>query len=129
VVLFSDVNLYVVQITDDDSELKFCQALTALLEQHREVVTMLAEGFTDCRRHIQVYITALCDFSSSVVCYLNSAVCAVSLYSSTPLKRTLGVLSHLSSTPDDLFSQSHCHTDGFHSYPTIIQEMNMTSNF
>jgi len=52
-----------VQVTDADSELKFCQAITALLEQHREVVTMLAEGFTDCRRHIQVcYIRAFYDF-------------------------------------------------------------------
>jgi len=42
------------QITDAKIELKFRQALTELLEQHREVVTMLAEGFTDCRRHIQV---------------------------------------------------------------------------
>jgi len=42
------------QVTDADSELNFRQSLTELLEQHREVVTMLAEGFTDCRRHIQV---------------------------------------------------------------------------
>ena len=41
-------------------------ALTELLEQHREVVTLLAEGFTECRRHIQVSVTALCDFSFSV---------------------------------------------------------------
>jgi len=52
----------VLQITDADGELKFRQALTELLEQHREVVTMLAEGFTDCRRHIKVYITAFCSF-------------------------------------------------------------------
>ena len=42
------------QVTDAGSELKFRMALTALLEQHREVVTLLAEGFTECRRHIQV---------------------------------------------------------------------------
>jgi len=48
------IDVTVLQVTDVDSELKFRQALTALLEQHREVVTMLAEGFTDCRRHIQV---------------------------------------------------------------------------
>ena len=52
----------VLQVTDADSELKFRRALTALLEQHREVVTMLAEGFTDCRRHIQVLIATLDDF-------------------------------------------------------------------
>jgi [3-methyl-2-oxobutanoate dehydrogenase (acetyl-transferring)] kinase len=40
-------------ITDADGELKFSQAVSKLLEDHREVVTMLAEGFTDCRRHIQ----------------------------------------------------------------------------
>jgi len=43
-----------VQVSDADSELKFRMALTALLDQHREVVTLLAEGFTECRRHIQV---------------------------------------------------------------------------
>ena len=42
------------QIVDNEDELKFSQAITKLLEEHREVVTMLAEGFTDCRRHIQV---------------------------------------------------------------------------
>jgi len=42
------------QVTDADSEWKFRQSLTELLEEHREVVTLLAEGFTDCRRHIQV---------------------------------------------------------------------------
>jgi len=40
-------------IVDNEDELKFSQAITKLLEEHREVVTMLAEGFTDCRRHIQ----------------------------------------------------------------------------
>jgi len=43
-------------VSDAESELKFRQALSELLEQHREVVTMLAEGFTDCRRHIQVRV-------------------------------------------------------------------------
>jgi len=53
-VRYYTVNIPVVQVTDAESELKFREALTELLEQHREVVTMLAEGFTDCRKHIQV---------------------------------------------------------------------------
>lgn len=46
---------FVLQINDAQDELKFSQVLSNLLEDHREVVTLLAEGFTDCRRHIQVY--------------------------------------------------------------------------
>lgn len=40
-------------VVDAKGELKFSQAVSELLEDHREIVTMLAEGLTDCRRHIQ----------------------------------------------------------------------------
>jgi len=36
-----------------DDEEKFCTMLTELLHDHRDVVTMLAEGFNETRKHIQ----------------------------------------------------------------------------
>lgn len=38
-------------------EARFCKLVQQLLDDHKDVVTMLAQGFRECRRHVQV-ITA-----------------------------------------------------------------------
>ncbi|XP_043909794.1 3-methyl-2-oxobutanoate dehydrogenase [lipoamide] kinase, mitochondrial-like [Protopterus annectens] len=40
-------------ITDLEMEERYCKMIRQLLEDHRDVVTMLAEGFRECRKHIQ----------------------------------------------------------------------------
>ncbi|KAH9425657.1 hypothetical protein DERP_004873 [Dermatophagoides pteronyssinus] len=40
-------------ITDQEKELSFTSMLRELLDAHKNVVTMLAEGFRECRKHIQ----------------------------------------------------------------------------
>ncbi|KAK3084269.1 hypothetical protein FSP39_010860 [Pinctada imbricata] len=40
-------------VTDHESEEKYTEALKSLLDDHQNVVTMLAEGFSECRRHIK----------------------------------------------------------------------------
>lgn len=42
------------QIKDQDVEARFCKLVQQLLDDHKDVVTMLAQGFRECRRHIQV---------------------------------------------------------------------------
>lgn len=42
------------QIKDQDVEARFCKLVRQLLDDHKDVVTMLAQGFRECRRHIQV---------------------------------------------------------------------------
>lgn len=42
------------QIKDQDLEARFCKLVQLLLDDHKDVVTMLAQGFRECRRHIQV---------------------------------------------------------------------------
>jgi len=37
-----------------ESEDKYTATLKSLLDHHRDVVTMLAEGFSECRKHIKV---------------------------------------------------------------------------
>uniref|UniRef100_A0A8C2WJ29 Protein-serine/threonine kinase n=1 Tax=Cyclopterus lumpus TaxID=8103 RepID=A0A8C2WJ29_CYCLU len=38
---------------DQDAEAQFCKLVQQLLDDHKDVVTMLAQGFRECRRHIQ----------------------------------------------------------------------------
>ncbi|KAK1882228.1 [3-methyl-2-oxobutanoate dehydrogenase [lipoamide]] kinase mitochondrial [Dissostichus eleginoides] len=40
-------------IGDQELEARFCKLVQALLDDHKDVVTMLAQGFRECRRHIQ----------------------------------------------------------------------------
>ncbi|KAK1882759.1 [3-methyl-2-oxobutanoate dehydrogenase [lipoamide]] kinase mitochondrial [Dissostichus eleginoides] len=40
-------------IGDQEVEARFCKLVQALLDDHKDVVTMLAQGFRECRRHIQ----------------------------------------------------------------------------
>lgn len=40
-------------ITDLEVDERYCKMVQQLLEDHRDVVTMLAEGFRECRKHIQ----------------------------------------------------------------------------
>uniref|UniRef100_A0A8C2WJ78 Protein-serine/threonine kinase n=1 Tax=Cyclopterus lumpus TaxID=8103 RepID=A0A8C2WJ78_CYCLU len=40
-------------IQDQDAEAQFCKLVQQLLDDHKDVVTMLAQGFRECRRHIQ----------------------------------------------------------------------------
>uniref|UniRef100_A0A669CQC4 Protein-serine/threonine kinase n=1 Tax=Oreochromis niloticus TaxID=8128 RepID=A0A669CQC4_ORENI len=42
------------EIKDQDVEARFCKLVRQLLDDHKDVVTMLAQGFRECRRHIQV---------------------------------------------------------------------------
>ncbi len=35
-------------------EARFCKLVQQLLDDHKDVVTMLAQGFRECRRHVQV---------------------------------------------------------------------------
>lgn len=42
------------QVVDFASEQVYSHTLRTLLDDHSNVVTMLAEGFSECRRHIQV---------------------------------------------------------------------------
>uniref|UniRef100_A0A8C5HNM6 Protein-serine/threonine kinase n=1 Tax=Gouania willdenowi TaxID=441366 RepID=A0A8C5HNM6_GOUWI len=41
------------QIKDQEDEARFCKMVQQLLDDHKDVVTMLAQGFRECRRHIQ----------------------------------------------------------------------------
>uniref|UniRef100_A0A665VH56 Protein-serine/threonine kinase n=1 Tax=Echeneis naucrates TaxID=173247 RepID=A0A665VH56_ECHNA len=40
-------------IKDQDEDRRFCKLVHQLLDDHKDVVTMLAQGFRECRRHIQ----------------------------------------------------------------------------
>jgi len=46
-----------VKITNLDHEEKFTQMLTSLLDEHRHVVSMLADGFCQSRDYIEVSST------------------------------------------------------------------------
>jgi len=43
-----------VKITNLDHEAKFTQLLTSLLDEHKDVVSMLADGFYQSRDYIKV---------------------------------------------------------------------------
>ncbi|XP_063791258.1 branched-chain alpha-ketoacid dehydrogenase kinase isoform X1 [Pseudophryne corroboree] len=40
-------------ITDHETESQYCKLLRQLLDDHKDVVTQLAEGLKECRKHIQ----------------------------------------------------------------------------
>ncbi|XP_041092631.1 3-methyl-2-oxobutanoate dehydrogenase [lipoamide] kinase, mitochondrial-like [Polyodon spathula] len=40
-------------IKDSEVEEKYCKLLRQLLDDHKDVVTQLAEGFRECRKHVQ----------------------------------------------------------------------------
>uniref|UniRef100_V9KVS1 Protein-serine/threonine kinase n=2 Tax=Callorhinchus milii TaxID=7868 RepID=V9KVS1_CALMI len=40
-------------ITDMKTEAQYCKMIRQLLDDHKDIVTMLAEGFRECRKHIQ----------------------------------------------------------------------------
>lgn len=42
------------QIEDQDVEARFCKLVQQLLDDHKDVVTMLAQGFKECRKHMTV---------------------------------------------------------------------------
>lgn len=42
------------QIEDQDMEARFCKLVQQLLDDHKDVVTMLAQGFKECRKHLTV---------------------------------------------------------------------------
>ena len=42
------------QITTLEGDVEFCRMLRELLDEHSDVVTDLAEGFKECRKHIKV---------------------------------------------------------------------------
>lgn len=42
------------QIEDQEVEARFCKLVQQLLDDHKDVVTMLAQGFKECRRHLTV---------------------------------------------------------------------------
>ena len=57
--LNSNKTLTKTQITDFESEKGYSNLLRQLLETHKNVVTQLAEGFRECRKHIQVIQTQI----------------------------------------------------------------------
>lgn len=42
------------QIEDQDVEARFCKLVQQLLDDHKDVVTMLAQGFKESRKHMAV---------------------------------------------------------------------------
>lgn len=46
--------LLLCQIKDQETEAQYCKLVQQLLDDHKDVVTMLAEGFRECRKHLQV---------------------------------------------------------------------------
>ncbi|XP_043574692.1 3-methyl-2-oxobutanoate dehydrogenase [lipoamide] kinase, mitochondrial isoform X3 [Chiloscyllium plagiosum] len=40
-------------ITDSKTESQYCKMIRQLLDDHKDVVTMLAEGFRECRKYVQ----------------------------------------------------------------------------
>ncbi|XP_039612547.1 3-methyl-2-oxobutanoate dehydrogenase [lipoamide] kinase, mitochondrial [Polypterus senegalus] len=40
-------------ITDQETEVRYSRMVQQLLDDHKDVVTMLAEGFRECRKHVQ----------------------------------------------------------------------------
>ena len=42
-----------------ESETKYTEILRGLMDDHRDVITLLAEGFKETRKHIQVCFTTL----------------------------------------------------------------------
>lgn len=42
------------QIVDMRSEKQYSEMLRDLLDAHKDVVTQLAEGFRECRKHLEV---------------------------------------------------------------------------
>ena len=55
----------VCQIKDQEMEARYSKLVQQLLDDHKDVVTLLAEGFRECRRHIQVM--AICRSSNLVI--------------------------------------------------------------
>jgi len=47
------------KITNLDHEAKFTQMLTSLLDEHKDVVSMLADGFYQSRDYIKVSVNCL----------------------------------------------------------------------
>ncbi|CAJ1063344.1 -methyl-2-oxobutanoate dehydrogenase kinase%2C mitochondrial [Notolabrus celidotus] [Xyrichtys novacula] len=54
-------------IKDQDEEARFCKLVQQLLDDHKDVVTMLAQGFRECRRHVQDE-TILRNFLDTTLC-------------------------------------------------------------
>ena len=53
-------------ITDRETEAGYSALLRDLLENHKNVVTDLAEGFRECRKHIQVITNRLDLFKKNI---------------------------------------------------------------
>ncbi len=41
-------------ITNHETEQRYCQLVNGLLDDHKDVVTHLAEGFRECKKHLKV---------------------------------------------------------------------------
>ena len=44
------------QIKDQADEARYCQLVRQLLDDHKDVVTLLAEGLRESRKHIEVRV-------------------------------------------------------------------------
>lgn len=53
------------QIRDLEQERQWSDALRNLLDDHKDVVTQLAEGFSECRK----YVSVSTEIPSSFICY------------------------------------------------------------
>lgn len=45
---------FVFQIKDQETEARYSKLVQQLLDDHKDVVTLLAEGFRECRKHVLV---------------------------------------------------------------------------
>lgn len=52
--------LPVCQIKDQEMDARYSKLVQQLLDDHKDVVTLLAEGFRESRRHIQVMAISIC---------------------------------------------------------------------
>jgi len=89
---------YVVEITSLDHEAKFTQMLTSLLDEHRDVVSMLADGFYQSQDYIQVSIGDCLEMCWNAV--HNVSAWSLSLWSLWPITLWTSALiaSHVPST-------------------------------
>ncbi len=49
--------MYTFQVTDFETEQRYSLLLKQMLDDHRDVVTMLADGFRETKKHLKVQQT------------------------------------------------------------------------
>ena len=79
------------QIDDFDTEKRYSLMLRELLQDHSDVVTLLAEGFSECRKHLPVRIYNLAFWASDCqgLNYVSGGQCHLIHLISASLKNSL----------------------------------------